>query len=79
MTDDKTSFWTPARIAVAIGAVLLVVALAVLVSLPQNKYHPCDLGHMGHFSTGVFVLLSHGILLILCAPPAPGQEGHQLS
>ena len=26
-----------------IGAVLLVVALAYLVSLPQNKYHPCDL------------------------------------
>ncbi len=51
MTDTQSSFWTPARIGAVIGAVLLVVALAVLVSLPQNKYHPCDLGHMGHIST----------------------------
>jgi len=43
MTDAQLSFWTPARIAVVIGAVLLVVALAYLVSLPQNKYHPSDL------------------------------------
>jgi hypothetical protein len=43
MTDTKTSFWTPARIGAVIGVVLLIVALAVLVSLPQNKYHPCDL------------------------------------
>ena len=43
MTDAKTSFWTPARVAAVIGAVLLVVALAYLVSLPQNNYHPCDL------------------------------------
>ena len=35
MTDTKTSFWTPARIAAVIGAVLLVVALAYLVSLPR--------------------------------------------
>ena len=48
MADTKTSFWSPARVAVVIGAVLLVVALAVLVSLPQNKYHPCDLGHKRH-------------------------------
>jgi len=51
MADAKTSFWTPARIGAVIGAVLLIVALAVLVSLPQNNYRPCDLGHMGHFST----------------------------
>jgi len=51
MADAQSSFWTPARIGAVIGAVLLVVALAVLVSLPQNKYRPCDLGHMGHFST----------------------------
>ena len=43
MADTKSSFWTPARIGAVIGAVLLVVALAYLVSLPQNKYHPCDL------------------------------------
>ena len=43
MTDAKTSFWTPARIAVVIGAVLLVVALAYLVSLPQNQFQPADL------------------------------------
>ena len=43
MTNSQTSFWTPARIGAVIGAVLLVVALAYLVSLPQNKYHPCDL------------------------------------
>ena len=43
MVDSQTSFWTPARIAAVIGAVLLVVALAYLVSLPQNKYHPGDL------------------------------------
>ena len=43
MTDTKTSFWTPRTVAVVIGVVLLVVLLAYLVSLPQNKYHPCDL------------------------------------
>ncbi len=51
MTDDKTSFWTPARIGAVIGVVLLVVLLAYAASLPQNKYHPCDLGHRGHIST----------------------------
>jgi len=51
MADAQSSFWTPARIGAVIGAVLLIVALAVLVSLPQNNYRPCDLGHMGHFST----------------------------
>ena len=43
MTDDKPSFWTPARIAAVIGAVLLVVALAYLVSLPQNQFAHADL------------------------------------
>lgn len=43
MVDAQSSFWTPPRIGAVIGVVLLVVALAVLVSLPQNKYHPCDL------------------------------------
>ncbi len=33
----------PARIAAVIGAVLLVAGLFWLASLPQNKYHPCDL------------------------------------
>jgi hypothetical protein len=48
MTNSQTSFWTPAHIGAVIGVVLLVVALAVLVSLPQNKYHPCDPGHKRH-------------------------------
>jgi hypothetical protein len=43
MSDIKTSFWTPARVAVVIGAVLLIVALAYLVSLPQNQFQPADL------------------------------------
>ena len=43
MADDNSSFWTPARVAVVIGAVLLIVALAYLVSLPQNKFQPADL------------------------------------
>ena len=43
MTNAKTSFWTPARIAVVIGVVLLVVALAYLASLPQNQFQPADL------------------------------------
>jgi hypothetical protein len=43
MTDAQTPFWTPARIAAVIGAVLLVVALAYLVSLPQNQFQPADL------------------------------------
>jgi len=43
MTNSQTSFWTPARVAAAIGAVLLVVALAYLVSLPQNQFQPADL------------------------------------
>ena len=43
MTDSQTSFWTPARIGAVIGAVLLIVALAYLVSLPQNQFQPADL------------------------------------
>ena len=43
MTDAQSSFWTPRTVAVVIGAVLLVVALAVLVSLPQNQFQPADL------------------------------------
>ena len=43
MADAKTYFWTPRTVAAVIGAVLLVVALAYLVSLPQNKYHSCGL------------------------------------
>ena len=43
MADAKSSFWTPARIGAVIGAVLLVVALAYLVSLPQNQFQPADL------------------------------------
>jgi hypothetical protein len=43
MPDSQTSFWTPARIGAAIGVVLLIVALAYLVSLPQNKFQPADL------------------------------------
>ena len=43
MADAQTSFWPPARVAVVIGAVLLVVALAYLVSLPQNQFQPADL------------------------------------
>lgn len=43
MTDAQSSFWTPARIGAVIGAVLLVAGLFWLASLPQNKYHPCDL------------------------------------
>ena len=43
MADAKTSFWTPRTVAVVIGAVLLVAGLFWLASLPQNKYHPCDL------------------------------------
>ena len=34
MTDPQTSFWTPARIGVVIGAVLLIMALAYAASLP---------------------------------------------
>ena len=41
--DSQTSFWSPARIGAVIGAVLLVVALAYLVSLPQNQFQPADL------------------------------------
>jgi len=43
MTDAQTSFWTPARIGAVIGVVLLIVALAYLVSLPQNQFQPADL------------------------------------
>ena len=43
MTDVQTSFWTPARIGAVIGVVLLIVALAYAVSLPQNKFQPADL------------------------------------
>ncbi len=35
MTDDKPSFWTPARIGGVIGVVLLVVLLAYAASLPR--------------------------------------------
>jgi len=34
---------TPARIGAVIAAVLFVVALAYLVSLPQNQFQPADL------------------------------------
>ena len=43
MTDDKTSLWTPARVAAATGAVLLIVALAYAARLPQNQFQPADL------------------------------------
>jgi hypothetical protein len=43
MIDSQTSFWTPARVAVVIGAVLLIVALAYAASLPQNKFEDSDL------------------------------------
>lgn len=43
MTYSQTSFWTPARIGAVIGVVLLIVALAYLVSLPQNQFQPADL------------------------------------
>ena len=43
MTYTQSSFWTPARIGAAIGVVLLIVALAYLVSLPQNQFAPADL------------------------------------
>jgi hypothetical protein len=36
MVDSQTSFWTPARIAVVIGIVLLVVLLAYAASLPRR-------------------------------------------
>ena len=43
MADDNSSFWTPRTVAVMIGAVLLIAALAYLVSLPQNQFQPADL------------------------------------
>ena len=43
MTDTQTSFWTPRTVAAVIGVVLLIVALAYLVSLPQNKFVHADL------------------------------------
>ena len=43
MADDNPSFWTPRTVAVVIGVVLLVVLLAYLVSLPQNKFEDGDL------------------------------------
>ena len=43
MTDAQSSFWTPARIGAVIGVVLLVVLLAYMVSLPQNKFVHADL------------------------------------
>ena len=43
MTNSQTTFWTPARIGAVIGVVLLVALLAVLVSLPQNKFEDSDL------------------------------------
>ena len=43
MIDSQTSFWTPPTAAVVIGAVLLIVALAYLVSLQQNQFQPADL------------------------------------
>ncbi len=36
MADDNSSFWSPARIAVVIGAVLFVVLLAYAASLPRR-------------------------------------------
>ncbi len=42
VVDAESSFWTPARIGAVIGAVLLIVALAYPVSLPQNKFQPAD-------------------------------------
>jgi hypothetical protein len=43
MADAESSFWTPARIGAVIAAVLLIVALAYLASLPQNQFAPADL------------------------------------
>ena len=43
VVDAESSFWTPARIGAVIGAVLLIVALAYPVSLPQNKFEDSDL------------------------------------
>ena len=43
MPDPQSSFWQPRRVAVVIGAVLLVVALAYAASLPQNKFEDGDL------------------------------------
>ena len=43
VVDAESSFWTPARIGAVIGAVLLIVALAYPVSLPQNQFQPADL------------------------------------
>ena len=52
MTNAKTSFWTPRTVAMVIGAVLLIVALAYLVSLPQNQFQPADLLDPGAPSRG---------------------------
>lgn len=52
MADDNSSFWTPARIAAVIGAVLLIVALAYAASLPQNQFQPADLLDPGAPSRG---------------------------
>jgi len=43
MADTNSSFWTPACVAAVIGAVLLVVLLAYVASLPQNKFEDGDL------------------------------------
>jgi hypothetical protein len=43
MPNPQTPFWSPACIGAVIGAVLLIVALAYLVSLPQNQFQPADL------------------------------------
>jgi hypothetical protein len=57
MTDVQTSFWTPARVAVVIGAVLLIVALAYLASLPQNQFQPADLLEPRRAVEGTFTVI----------------------
>ncbi len=43
MTDAETSFWTPTHTVAIVGVVLLIVTLAWLASLPQNKFERGDL------------------------------------
>ena len=56
MPDAQTSFWSPARIAAVIGVVLLIVALAYLVSLPQNKFEVGDLLEPKYAVEGTFTV-----------------------